>query len=313
MSARVGYREELLARGYCILRGALPAETITAFDVDLDPVFAATPFCEGLFYGYRTKRFGGLLKRSPHAAALVLQPKILSLADAVLGTACERIQLNVAQAIEIHPGEARQFPHRDHDMWGGAKGEFEYLLNVIWPLTPFTEENGATQLYPFSHGPAGMAREDAGEPVVAACEPGDAICFLGSTAHGAGANVSDAVRRGVVIGYSLGWLKPYENPWLAYPPSVARRFSPELAALAGYVQHRPNLGNYEGQCPSILLGDDLPDHIGAVDALRPDQEAMLAGHAAVATRMAETIDAARGASADELADGTVAAGAEPRG
>src|SRR3546814_17614000 len=64
----------------------------------------------------------------------------------------DRIQLNVAQAIEIHPGETRQFPHRDHDMWNGAKGEHEYLINVIWPLTPFTADNGATQIYPYSHG-----------------------------------------------------------------------------------------------------------------------------------------------------------------
>src|SRR3546814_14839435 len=87
---------------------------------------------------------------------------------------------------------------------------------------------------------------------------------------------------GIVIGYSLGWLKPYENLWLAYPPDVARNFSPALAALAGYAQHRPNLGNYEGQCPSILLGEHVPEHIGAIDALRPDQEAMLAQFSAAA-------------------------------
>jgi len=83
-----------------------------------------------------------------------------------------------------------------------------------------------------------------------------------------------------VIGYSLGWLKPYENLWLAYPPEIARGFPRELAALAGYRQHRPNLGNYEGQCPSLLLGGDIPEHIGAVDGLRPDQMAMLAEFAA---------------------------------
>lgn len=267
---------ELLHRGFCIIPDAVPAAKISALVDDLDPVFAATPFGQGQFYGYRTKRFGRLLKRSQHAEALVMAPTILGMADAVLGAACDRIQLNVAQAIEIHPGEVEQFPHRDRDMWNGAKGEHEYLLNVMWPLTPFSADNGATRLYPFSHGSKGMAKDDPGEPVVAACEPGAAICFLGSTAHGAGANITNDVRRGVVIGYSLGWLKPYENLWLAYPPEVARHFSPELAALAGYAQHRPNLGNYEGQCPSILLHDNVPDHIGAMDALRPDQEAMLA-------------------------------------
>lgn len=267
---------ELWRQGYCIIPNAVPTATIAELEADLDPVFAATPFGQGRFYGYHTKRFGSLLRRSRHAEALVMAPTILAIAEMILKRACDRIQLNVAQAIEIHPGEPRQFPHRDHDMWAGEKGDYEYLVNVMWPLTPFTRENGATCIFPFSHGPAGMARQDLGEAVVAACMPGDAICFLGSTAHGAGANTTNAVRRGVVIGYSLGWLKPYENLWLAYPPKVARAFSRELAALAGYAQHRPNLGNYEGQCPSILLGDDVPDHIGAVDALRPEQEAMLA-------------------------------------
>jgi ectoine hydroxylase-related dioxygenase (phytanoyl-CoA dioxygenase family) len=275
--AEPAWTDQLRTEGYCIIPDALPAGAIAALEDDLDPVFAATPFCRGRFYGERTKRFGSLLKRSPHAAQLVLNPMILSMVEEILVPACDRIQLNVAQAIEIHPGEMRQFPHRDHDMWQGEKGNHEYLVNVIWPLTPFTRENGATQIYPGSHGQKGMAREETGKPIIAECGPGSAICFLGSTAHGAGANRTDHVRRGIVIGYCLGWLKPYENQWLAYPPEVARTFPPELSALAGYRQHRPNLGNFEGQCPSILLGKDVPEHIGAIDALRPDQAAMIEG------------------------------------
>jgi ectoine hydroxylase-related dioxygenase (phytanoyl-CoA dioxygenase family) len=106
--------------------------------------------------------------------------------------------------------------------------------------------------------------------------PGSALLFLGSTLHGAGGNRTAGVRRGCIISYCLGWLKPYENQWLAYPPQVARRFSPELAALVGYQQHRPNLGNYEGQCPSILLREEQPGRIAAMDALRSDQAAMVA-------------------------------------
>jgi ectoine hydroxylase-related dioxygenase (phytanoyl-CoA dioxygenase family) len=271
-----GWIDLLVHQGYCIIPDALPAASIAVLEADLDPVFTATPFGQGRFYGFRTKRFGSLLRRSPHVEPLVMHPGILAIAEAVLGEACDRIQLNVAQGIEIHPGEPRQFPHRDHDMWAGAKGAHEYLLNVIWPLDPFTRTNGATEIYPFSHGAAGMAKEDPGDPIVAECEPGSAICFLGSTAHGAGANRTGHVRRAIVVGYSLGWLKPYENLWLAYPPKVARDFSPELAQLVGYAQHRPNLGNYEGQCPSILLQEEAPTYIGAVDALRPDQAAMLA-------------------------------------
>ena len=109
--------------------------------------------------------------------------------------------------------------------------------------------------------------------------PGAALVFLGSTLHGAGANLTAKERRGVVIGYALGWLKPYENQWLAYPPAIARQFPPELAALVGYRQHRPNLGNFDGQCPSVLLTDAADQPLGAIDALRPDQQALVDAYA----------------------------------
>jgi hypothetical protein len=38
------------------------------------------------------------------------------------------------------------------------------------------------------------------------------------------------------------------------------------------VQHRPNLGNFEGQCPSVLLSDKVPEFPQATDSLRPDQK-----------------------------------------
>lgn len=276
----ITYWSDRLARdGWCVIPNALPAETIAALGSDLEPAFKRTPFCQGGFYGETTKRFGRVLVRSGHAATLVQHRLILGIVEAMLGRWCDTIQLNVTQAIAIHPGALAQMPHRDQDMWRSPPGEMEYLVNVIWPLTPFTAANGATRIWPQSHGAAALDPEPNNDPVDAVMDPGSALVFLGSTLHGAGANASDRERRGLVIGYALGWLKPYENQWLAYPPAVAKTFPPDLAALVGYRQHRPNLGNFEGRCPSILLGDGVPDHIAAVDALRPDQEAMIAAHA----------------------------------
>lgn len=265
------YVRALADDGYCLIPDLVKPDVLARLEADLEDDFAATPFGEGDFYGARTKRFGSLLRRSIHAHALVLEPTVLELAQAVLAEACDRIQLNVAQAIEIHPGEIEQFPHADQDMWAGIKGNHEYLLNVMWPLSPFTRENGATRIYAGTHRRPPADLQGLSEPVIAQARPGCAICFLGSTIHGAGANRTRRVRRGVVIGYSLGWLKPYENLWLAYPPAVARNFPPELASLVGYRQHRPNLGNYEGQCPSVLLCDETVDHLPARDALLPEQ------------------------------------------
>ena len=265
--------QDLTARGFTIIRGAMPPRAIHALDEDLEEPFMHTPFGIGPFYGSTTKRFGRLLIRSPHARALVCHRLILSIVERILSPWCDRIQLNTTQAIAIHPGAPAQFPHRDQDMWRGPVGEVEYLVNVMWPLTPFTAENGATRLWEGSHGPAALQAGTNATEMVEEITPGAALMFLGSTLHGAGANYSDTVRRGVVIGYSLGWLKPYENQWLAYPPEVARHFDTELAELIGYCQHRPNLGNFEGQCPSVLLGNYDGGPLNAIDALRPDQVA----------------------------------------
>ncbi|WP_374414936.1 phytanoyl-CoA dioxygenase family protein [Novosphingobium colocasiae] len=264
----------LLEHGWCILPDALPSAQIQALDRELAGDFAATPFGQGSFYGSTTKRFGRLLTRAAGAAALVQHRRILGIVEAVLAPWCDCIQLNTTQAIAVHPGAPAQLPHRDQDMWRGPVGEIEYLVNVMWPLTDFTEANGATRVWARSHGANALA-EPGSVHLAAEMAPGAALLFLGSTLHSAGANRTQDVRRGIVIGYALGWLKPYENQWLAYPPEVARAFPPDLAALVGYRQHRPNLGNFEGQCPSVLLDGRADGPLGAVDALRPDQQELV--------------------------------------
>jgi ectoine hydroxylase-related dioxygenase (phytanoyl-CoA dioxygenase family) len=261
----------LLSDGYCIVPDAVAPRTIEAVSEDFDQRFATMPFCRGDFYGARTKRFGALLRRSAHVELLVRSKLILDIVETALSPYCDRIALSLTQAVELHPGALAQIPHRDQDLYDGPKGDIEYQVNVVWPLTSFTAENGATVVWPGSNRP-GSSIDPAADPgVPAEMEPGSALLFLGSTLHGGGANATASVRRAVIVGYCLGWLKPFENQWLVYPPDVARTFDPELAALVGYAQHLPNLGNVEGQCPSILLKGGQLDDLAAVDALRPEQ------------------------------------------
>lgn len=260
----------LREQGYCIVRQAMPSGAVAALADDLAPAFERTAPSQGPFYGASSKRFHGLLRRSPRAAKFVVHDLVVGIAETVLGPFCDRIQLNLTQAIELLPGADMQPPHRDEEMWPIRQASVEYLVNAMWPLTPYTAENGATLLWDRSHR---REKVDIECPVITAeMAPGDVLLFLGSTLHAGGANRTALPRRGVIVSYSLGWLKPYELPWLAYPPVVAKDFPPALAALAGYRAHRPNLGTYEGRCPSTLLEGPA----GAIDSLLPEQEVKIA-------------------------------------
>ena len=265
------YAAVLLEQGYVIIRGAEDPTVVSALDADFAERFSRTPFSCGNFFGNRTVRFARALIRSRHSSTLVQNPLVLGVAEQVLLPWCESVQLNLTQAIAVHPGAPTQLPHRDQDMWDGPKGDVEYMVNVIWPLTRFSRANGATLVWTGSH----IEERDKyilDEGVIAAeMEIGDALLFLGKTLHAQGANTTSEIRRALAIGYSLSWLKPYENQMLSYPPHIARHFPRELAELVGYRQVPPNLNNYEGQSPMRLLEDEVPEYFGAVDAFRPEQ------------------------------------------
>ncbi|MCB2074891.1 MAG: phytanoyl-CoA dioxygenase family protein [Novosphingobium sp.] len=265
--------DTLQEHGFAIVREALAPEQLALLYDELDQHFAQAEYCEGLFYGKTTKRFGRVLSKSQQAQQLVLNRFALQPARAILGQSCEDIQLNLTQAIEISPGSLSQAPHRDQDIWLGAAHPGEMMLNAMWALDDFTRENGATLVWPGTHRRPDMQIPDTDG--VAAVMPAGSLClFLGSTIHNGGANWSDRPRRGLVMSYCLGWLKPCENPWLSYPPEVARDFAPELARLIGYRQDCPSLNNVDGRCPSELLYREQP-RPAFVDKLSEEQIAMI--------------------------------------
>lgn len=272
---------EVLARdGFCIVPGLADADRIAQLSSDLDERFSRMAFSEGLFFGRRTKRIQGLLRRTSVAAELVLNRIVLDTVNSVLLPHCDRIQLNLTEAIELHHGELAQAPHRDQDMWQRPVPGIEYLVNVMWPLTPFTAENGATRLWPGTHRDLEVRRPLTRDGTIAEMDPGDALFWLGSVIHGAGANRSGRHRRGIVVSYALGWLKQSENMMLTYPPNIARGFPPLLADLVGYRSHLGNLGRFDGRCPSELLRGKHDEYAGAREFMSDQHQSVLEKFAA---------------------------------
>jgi hypothetical protein len=184
----------LLADGYCILPDACALDTIAALQPRLRDALRCDALLPGGFYGTRTKRFGALLRRSEHAAPLVRNAKVLRIVETVLKPYCERIILNLAQAVELHDGALAQIPHRDQDLWHAARDGREYQVNVIWPLTTFTAENGATLLWPGSHRTEASA-EPIGDPIAAEMEPGRPCCGSAAPSTAAAPILRDSAPR----------------------------------------------------------------------------------------------------------------------
>jgi ectoine hydroxylase-related dioxygenase (phytanoyl-CoA dioxygenase family) len=265
-SGETGAMDKLRSQGYAIFERLAAPECIDAVCAELEPWFEATPACRGDFYGWKTTRLGSVLLKSQAAHALVMNQLMLDLMQEILGPHCDWFQLNLTQAVRIHPGQRQQVPHRDHEMWPCPKGGAEYLVNVMWALSDFTAENGATLIWPRSQFDPLVRDMNAADAVVAEMPRGSALVYLGSVTHCGGANRSTAPRSGLIVSYSLGWLKQFENAFLAYPPHVAKQFTQALRDLIGYRIHRPNLGGYEGQDPAVLFETDS-HALPAVDGL----------------------------------------------
>nr|MCS5635370.1 hypothetical protein [Myxococcota bacterium] len=76
----------------------------------------------------------------------------------------------------------------------------------------------------------------------------------GGTLHGAGANRSEDSRYGIILTYSLGWLRQEENQYLDVPLETAAQLSPELRRAIGHEMYDA-LGLYD---PSASQGSAQP-------------------------------------------------------
>lgn len=125
---------------------------------------------------------------------------------------------------------------------------------MIWALTDFTAENGATRVVAGSHRYLrAWHRPDLSRCAQSVMPKGSALLYLGSTWHGGGANRSGCTRTGLINTYSLGWLRPESNHILEVPPQTARRYEERVRRLLGYTPHgggEDQLGSYVGSEPA---------------------------------------------------------------
>ena len=263
MATSPGEVSEVLSRdGAVIVEGVVDRSLLAALNDDLDSfvddlgVGLRNPTHDRMveFYGSSTVRFDGLPAKSSGFVEVLQLPLLQNVADIVLKPQCEDYLLNTAQLIEIRPGETAQRIHRDEDAWPKVPSQKPQLeVEAMYALTDFTLANGATQVVPGSHLWDPDRQPKADEITYAEMPAGSALVYLGSTLHGGGANTtSDQRRRGMFLGFVVGWLRTEENMFLTVPLEAARTMPVRVQELLGYKPHGP-IGVVDVGTPMALL------------------------------------------------------------
>ena len=193
-----------------------------------------------MFYPGRTRRASALVATSRTVGDLVLNPQSTELCDHFLLPNSEfGYQLHVSAALEVGPGAREQVLHREDDSFNFfAHPKPNLIVASMWAITDFRADNGGTLVVPGSHLWPADRQPQPHEIRPAQMSAGSVLYWLGSTLHGAGANLSNDWRYGVILTYSLGWLRQEENQYLDVPPDIAAELSPALRDMIGYKMHR---------------------------------------------------------------------------
>ena len=269
--------DEILATlrrdGAAIIRNAMPAEQHERVHEELAPWIESTPLGRDDFTGRQTGRTGALVARSEACRELVMDERVIELANRFLAPYTNRIQLHLTQVINIHPGQGKQPLHRDRLAWGGYIPDgLEPQFNTIWALTDFTVENGATRVVPGSVDWDPERRPEDHEKTQAVMDAGSVLLYTGSVIHSGGENRSDADRTGINITYCLGWLRTEENQYLSCPPEIAKDLDHGLQELMGYTMGNYALGYYSdpGSIGAEGISDILPPELVLGRGPRPE-------------------------------------------
>jgi len=257
--------------GVAMVENAIPSDQLALLNGDFDGLIDGTapgtpnhiPMLID-FMGHKTVRIDGLPGKSKHFVDLMLNPLTLEIADHYLLPSCLHYLLSTAQLIEIQQHESVQALHRDDTAWirppmptardvAPTAEDPQLEVIVLYSLTNFTAENGATRIVPGSHLWPANRKPQEHEVVAAEMPAGSAIYYLGKTLHGGGANqTTDERRRALFMGYSLGWLRTKENFFISTPIEAVKEMPERAQQLLGWETHGGigvvNVGN-----PSVLL------------------------------------------------------------
>ena len=224
----------LREHGYAIVDNLVPESLMDRIEAEMGPYVNASLYGDDGFVGKLTKRTGAMIARSPAARELIMNPTAIGAAGDFLKHATT-FQLHLTQIISVFPGSKAQPIHRDQVAWDffPFPPDYEVQCNLLWAMTDYTEEMGATRLV---HGSHRLPDKDYSieDSIPAVMKRGSALFYTGKIYHGAGENKSDKIRQAINITYAVGWVRQEENQYLTTPIEIAKTLPEDLLKVMGY-------------------------------------------------------------------------------
>ncbi|MDE1172770.1 MAG: phytanoyl-CoA dioxygenase family protein [Parvibaculaceae bacterium] len=240
--------------GYAIVDELASSELMDAISAEMAPYVDNSMYGLDSFLGLTTKRTGALIARSEAARKLIMNPTALGTAGIVLQQA-SAFQLHLTQIISVYPGSPAQKLHQDEVAWDFFPFPLDYQIqcNLLWAMTDYTEEMGATRVVPGSHLST-RKKYDISDSLPAVMKRGSALFYSGKVFHGAGENKSDRLRQAINITYAVGWVRQEENQFLSTPIEIAKTLPDDLLKLMGYQLGCFSLGYVrDGEDPMVAI------------------------------------------------------------
>lgn len=198
-------RKQLDEDGFLPLIGHMSDELLQAFRARTDELLEK----EGASAGHEVPQGGGvaaladLLNKDEIFARCYTDPAVLAAAQQTLGQEFRVNSLNYRASL---PGQGHQGLHGD---WGGAVEDSDFhILNSMWLLDDFTDENGATRVVPGSHKSGRAPSDDLSDTtldhpdqILMTAPAGSVIIFNAHVWHGGTLNRTENRRRGMTMSF----------------------------------------------------------------------------------------------------------------
>ncbi len=228
--------EHLMVYGYCVLEDRIPESQARSMAADFVELHADSGADSHKHAEANYETLFGMLNRDERTWDCAFHPDTVAVSRHILGNNCRVVE---ACCKPNWPGYAGQWPlHVDSAGSFARIPDVPWMVNSIWMLSDFTEENGGTRIVPMSHGarlhsPATDLRQD--DPSIKAAEgrAGSVLMWHAGVWHGAGPNVSsEAIRVGLNIAYYPRWMNNWiENGHQPLWPETYERMPEEYKAL----------------------------------------------------------------------------------